>query len=47
MLLAKVPAEWAAYFDWTQSRATPETKKHGHVWIVVSDNWRYNNCIRE
>ena len=37
---SKVPAEWAvAYFDWTQSRATPETKKHGHVWIVVSDNW--------
>jgi len=36
---SKVPAEWAvAYFDWTQSRATPETKKHGHVWIVVSDN---------
>ena len=36
---SKVPAEWAiAYFDWTQPRATPETKKHGHVWIVVSDN---------
>lgn len=36
---SKVPAEWAvAYFDWTQSRATPETKEHGHVWIVVSDN---------
>ena len=35
----KTPVEWAvAYFDWTQSRATPETKKHGHVWIVVSDN---------
>ena len=36
---SKAPVEWAvAYFDWTQSRATPETKKHGHVWIVVSDN---------
>ena len=36
---SKTPVEWAvAYFDWTQSRATPETKKHGHVWIVVSDN---------
>lgn len=36
---SKTPEEWAvAYFDWTQSRATPETKKHGHVWIVVSDN---------
>ena len=29
---------WIAYFNWTQSRATPETKKHGHVWIVVKDN---------
>lgn len=36
---SRTPVEWAiAYFDWTQSRATPETKKHGHVWIVVSDN---------
>lgn len=34
---------WVAYFDWTQSRATPETKKHWHVAIVtnVDDaNWK-------
>lgn len=24
-----------AYFDWTQSRATPDGKKYGHTWIVV------------
>ena len=37
---SKTPAVWwIAYFDWTQSRATPETKKHGHVWIVTKDNW--------
>ena len=37
---SKTPVEWAvAYFDWTQSRATPETKKHGHVAIVVGDDW--------
>lgn len=33
----KYPTEWAiAYFDGTQSRATKETKKHWHTWIVVS-----------
>ena len=37
---SKTPAVWwIAYFNWTQSRATPETKKHGHVWIVTKDNW--------
>lgn len=37
---SKAPSEWAiAYFDWTQSRATPATKEHWHVWIVVWDNW--------
>ena len=30
---------WIAYFDWTQSRATPATKEHGHVGIVVWGNW--------
>lgn len=30
------PAVWSiAYFDWTQSRATTETKKHWHVGIVT------------
>lgn len=31
-----------AYFDWTQSRATANTKKYWHTWIVVSvdpDKW--------
>lgn len=33
----KYPTEWAiAYFDGTQSRATAQTKKHGHTGIVVS-----------
>ena len=33
----KYPTEWAiAYFDGTQSRATGQTKKHWHTWIVVS-----------
>lgn len=32
----KYPTKWAiAYFDGTQSRATGQTKKHGHTWIVV------------
>jgi len=34
---AKYPTEWAiAYFDWTQSRATWNTKKYWHTGIVVS-----------
>ena len=36
---SKTPTIWSiAYFDWTQSRATPETKKHWHVAIVVWDD---------
>lgn len=37
---SKKPVEWAiAYFDWTQSRATPATKEHWHVAIVVWEDW--------
>lgn len=37
---SKTPAVWAiAYFDWTQSRATPATKEHWHVAIVVWEDW--------
>ena len=37
---SKTPAAWAiAYFDWTQSRATPATKEHWHVAIVVWEDW--------
>lgn len=37
---SKTPVEWAiAYFDWTQSRATPATKEHWHVAIVVWEDW--------
>lgn len=35
----KYPTEWAiVYFDWTQSRATENTKKYWHTWIVAAVN---------
>ena len=36
----KNATEWSiVYFNWSQSWATEETKKRGHVAIVKSDNW--------